>query len=298
MDELFRDNPVFNREVQNALGLRGPAKTKKASRFLGLFFVGAIYLGSFCILCWFYDDMFISSASGKTSAQQDAGAILYSTLLFIGMLINIFGPNSLTAGAITTEREKQTWNAVLLSRLTNTQIVIGKLAGGLASFYKGWLVFLPLMTLLAIFGKMPFFTFLISQLFLTLSAVFSAILGLFVSWRCKNTKSSSAVASGAILGLTVGTGVISMVLGGVLSISIHDDVTPYMIPSITLNPFYGLICFLTPWWVSIGSASSVVPANLHPMVGLISVAFCGFLGTQMMRSMLKGITRGHRDMTG
>src|SRR5262249_22122447 len=76
----------------------------------------------------------------------------------IAMLLASLMVGIRTSGTVSGEREKQTWEALLLTPLTSRQIIAGKLWGIMGSSYLYVLAYaVPALALSALGGPLPFF---------------------------------------------------------------------------------------------------------------------------------------------
>ena len=82
----------------------------------------------------------------------DTGRVMFVVLIATVGLLGVFVAPAMTAGAITRERYQQTLEMLLLTRLSNRNIVLGKLCSSLAYILLILLCALPLMALAFIFG--------------------------------------------------------------------------------------------------------------------------------------------------
>ena len=186
----FTDNPVLQKELRSQLRAR---RQSRGVRLASLFVSGAIVL-----LLYYY--------GGRTIVQSTSNARdLFLAMVAIQLTLVIFLAPSLTANAITQEREQQTWNALLLSRLTADEIVVGKLVARLLPAFLVLLMFVPLGLLAAVIGDVPISTYILSYVLLVTTAVFFATIGMFCSWAYRRTAAATSAASGVIAFLVIGT---------------------------------------------------------------------------------------------
>jgi ABC-type transport system involved in multi-copper enzyme maturation permease subunit len=191
---LFRSNPVLSREVGVRLRLSRSSKANKIAVYSTLFgLLPLIYLLTLRLL-------FSSASSSRTGQDFYVGWIL-----LIEMTLALLLPAALTASTITSEREKQTWNALLLSRLTDGQIVLGKLLGALMPAAVLFVLFFPVNLLAAWVGEIPVGRFLAAHAILLLSALLSASLGLFCSWAFRRTQIALVTTVIGLLLITLGS---------------------------------------------------------------------------------------------
>lgn len=98
---------------------------------------------------------FFNLMTGYTASgffQPSESFLLFACLTVLQMGLILFIAPALTAGAISTEREKQTLNILLTTTQTSAQIIIGKLMASLAFLIVILLATLPLYSIVFLFG--------------------------------------------------------------------------------------------------------------------------------------------------
>jgi ABC-type transport system involved in multi-copper enzyme maturation permease subunit len=222
---LFRSNPVLSREVGVRLRLSRSSKANKIAVYSTLFgLLPLIYLLTLRLL-------FSSASSSRTGQDFYVGWIL-----LIEMTLALLLPAALTASTITSEREKQTWNALLLSRLTDGQIVLGKLLGALMPAAVLFVLFFPVNLLAAWVGEIPVGRFLAAHAILLLSALLSASLGLFCSWAFRRTQIALVTTVIGLLLITLGSPLLYILAEMSTTLPIRAE---EFLP-LWLNPYYVL----------------------------------------------------------
>lgn len=190
----FIDNPVLSKEIRSRLRAR---KQGRANRIAAIIMTCAVVT----LLYYFGGRAILRSDSGSNAARD---MYMVFTIMIQATLVLFLVP-ALTAGAITQEREQQTWNALLLSRLTPEEIVVGKLVASLLPAFVVLAVFAPLGLLAAAAGDIPAGQYLLSNLLLVTSAVFYAAIALFCSWAYRRTYIATAASFGIVAFFAVGT---------------------------------------------------------------------------------------------
>jgi ABC-type transport system involved in multi-copper enzyme maturation permease subunit len=145
-------------------------------------------------------------ASGSSS---QVGVQLFQVLALIQVLLLLFIAPLSTAGAISGERQRQTWDLLLTTRLTPGDIVWGKLLTGLVFDVLLVIASLPLFGLAFLFGGIDSARAIhVYAVFLATAVVLSAT-GLFVSSLTRRQGHSmmiaNLVAAAVGLGLTLVT---------------------------------------------------------------------------------------------
>lgn len=196
---------------------------------------------------------------------------------------------TVTSGVITLEREKQTWNALLLSRLTSWEIVWGKLLGSVVPALAMQLIFIPILIMAALKGGVTLGSFIEAEVFVVFCTFFYGIIGMFFSWLCRRTQLAAASAMATVM--------ISVVASPVLlalwqSVTTTYQAKPETFVPLWTNPFYvmlqitGIEANGTPLqpWQNIGI----------PLFFYITSAFVGWLLTVVM---LRRLSDGPPEMT-
>ena len=185
-------------------------------------------------------------SGGQIGAAQ-VGAQVFTFLAFIQIsLISLFAP-ALAAGAISGERERQTLDVLLVSRVSALGIVWGKLVASVAFMLLLILAALPLFAAVFLFGGIDAEQFLVTQLLTVTTAVSLGALSLFLSSVFRRTLPSTVASYGAAFAGLVGT----LLVGWLLTLVMWQregtlgqagsDVHPFVF----VNPLYSLFEVLT-----------------------------------------------------
>lgn len=149
------------------------------------------------------------------------GSAMIGTTVFVWLaviqlsLVSLFAP-ALAAGAISGERERQTFDVLLVSRVTPLGIVWGKLVASVAFMLLLILAALPLFAAVFLFGGIDFGQFVVTQLLTVTTALSIAAVSLFLSALFRRTLPSTVAAYGAAFAWMVGSFVVGTLLNAVL----------------------------------------------------------------------------------
>jgi ABC-2 type transport system permease protein len=180
----------------------------------------------------------------ERSGSAQIGAEVFTALAFIQLsLVSLFAP-ALAAGAISGERERQTFDVLLVSRMTAGAIVWGKLIASVAFMLLLILSALPLFAAVFLFGGIDFEQFLITQVLTVTTAVSIGAVSLFLSAVFRRTLPSTVVAYGVAFVGMIGTLVAGLLFSFALLIrspasglaTSSGDYHPFLFS----NPFYAL----------------------------------------------------------
>lgn len=124
---------------------------------------------------------------------------LFIMLSVIQMGLVLFITPGLTAGAISTEREKQTLNMLLMTTQSSLQIVVGKLTSSIA--YLGLLLIagLPLYSVVFLFGGVSPMQLVTIFIFYFITMVAIGSVGIFFSIVLKRTITAMITTYGTMI---------------------------------------------------------------------------------------------------
>lgn len=224
------DNPIIVKDGVSRM------RTWRAPMLLTVY-VGV--LGALGFATFAYD---LLNGSGANVGSAVIGADVFTRLAFIQLsLICLFAP-ALAAGAISGERERQTLDVLLVSRVSALGIVWGKLVTSVAFMLLLILAALPLFAAVFLFGGIDFGQFLVTQLLTVTTAVSVGAVSLLFSAASRRTLTSTVGAYAATFTGLVGTLAVGVVLTqaiqlregtlGTLSAAVH--------PLEFFNPIYAL----------------------------------------------------------
>ena len=157
------DNPVINKELKSRM--RGRQGFIILSVYLALisFFIGLIYL--FLVA----DN---SLSSGNPGYLQTVGKVVFSTVVLLELLMVSFIGPALTSGAISSERERQTFDLLRTSLLSGRALVLGKLSSAIVFLLLLIFTAIPVESLAFFLGGVGPAEIIISTLLLIVTAVF------------------------------------------------------------------------------------------------------------------------------
>lgn len=207
-----------------------------------LFYLGALFIAVVGFL------MLVTEFTGKGFFRPDESFMMFAMLSGLQMVLVLFMTPGLTAGAISTEREKQTLNMLLTTSQSSFQIILGKLLSSIAFLMLLIIAGLPLYSLVFLFGGvsptqivMIFLSYLI-----TIIAVGS--LGIMFSTLIRRTIVAMITTYGVMIFLGGFTAFFFM-----LSIMFNETIgggvggfAPFTYLWAALNPGAVLIYFLSP----------------------------------------------------
>lgn len=281
---ILSENPVLSKELNGRLNLQRQTKANRIAIYLAAGLVAPLL---------YYYSIKALMMSGSANEARD----FYSLwLIGIEMSLMILLAPALTAGAITIEREKQTWNALLLTRLRPAQIVSGKYLGALAPAFLLLAALLPINLLAAVRGAVPLTTLFLSHLMLALTTLLCGAIGLFCSWACRRTQASTSAAAGSVAALVLGTYLAAGLWMTVLASAGYpansgprfEEFFP-----LWLNPYFAMWSALD--YRSFGYDSS--GAAMHPAIVGVYLVFTALSTTGLLALVTRRLGNGPKEMT-
>lgn len=191
---LVTNNPVFHKETlaQQRVHEKKQGSTRTTERALAWLAVVGLYVGFFYLLGKIW-------GLPNESERSSSGWILHTFLTIIQFLVMVLALPLQAATMITQEREKMTWNALLLSRLSPLQILVGKGAAALRPLWTTFALLLPALILSAFAAQITLKGIVAAQVILLLTAVLNTSIALCCSLFGKKSAQASGNAGGAVM---------------------------------------------------------------------------------------------------
>lgn len=204
-------NPVFRKELK--LGVRS-AKLP----IVILIFNSILAFISLLVLYAIIENAYWSGIIDYTSV-----IMLYVIVLGIESILLAFIVPALTASTISGERERQTLDILLTTRMTPWSIIWGKLMSSVSMIILVIFSSVPVISIVLIFGGISLIDVMKIVLYLVFAAIFFGTISIGCSSHFKKTTSSTVAAYGGILGICAGT-VLIVVMGAlVCMVSMEQD---------------------------------------------------------------------------
>lgn len=187
------DNPVVHKE------LRGRMRGRRA------FVVLTIYL--LLLSCLTSTIYFAYASAAQQPYGPDSyliGKIVFGGVLGVQVLLVIFITPAFTAGTISGERERQTYDLLRTTLLPARAVVTGKLIAALSYVVLLILAAVPLESLAFLLGGVAWEEIVVSQLILLVTALAVGAVSTYFSSRMKTTLSATVVSYASALLCTAG----------------------------------------------------------------------------------------------
>ncbi len=270
-------NPVLRKELTSRMSIR---RMNKANRLALTLFMAVVLPIVYLIIARV---LFINSSVRDGRDIFGVIAIGFQTAFAV-----LLAP-TVTSGVITLEREKQTWNALLLSRLTSWEIVWGKLLGSVLPALAMQIIFIPVLIMAALKGGVSLGNFIGAEVFVVFCTFFYGIIGMFFSWLCRRTQLAAASAMATVM-ISVVASPVLLALWQNLTSSYQSKPETFL--PLWTNPFYVMLQIT-------GLDGNGTPSQPWQSVGIplffyITSAFVGWLLSVVM---LRRLSDGPPEMT-
>ena len=269
-------NPVLRKELTSRMSIR---RMSKANRLALTLFMAVVLPIVYLVIARV---LFINSS------VRDGRDIFAVIAVGFQMAFAVLLAPTVTSGVITLEREKQTWNALLLSRLTSWEIVWGKLLGSVVPALAMQLIFIPILIMAALKGGVTLGSFIGAEVFVVFCTFFYGIIGMFFSWICRRTQLAAASAMATVM-ISIVASPVLLALWQYL-IPTYQSKPETFVPLWT-NPFYAMVLIC-------GLDSTEAVRGFHtigiPLFFYITSAFVGWLLSVVM---VRRLSDGPPEMT-
>ena len=190
-------NPVLRKELM--VKMRG----WKAAAMI------TVYLGILAVVAIFVLEISIKQSMTNTLNPDNFKAV-YTALAIIQFFLIVFIAPALTSGTISGERERQTLDILLSTKLPTRSIILGKLFASISQIILLVVSTLPIFSIIFLFGGISILNLLQLFMFYIIVAITMGSIGIFFSTYLKKTTVSNVVTYGAVLLMIFGTAFMSI----------------------------------------------------------------------------------------
>jgi ABC-2 type transport system permease protein len=249
--EWLRRNPITLKEM------RGRMRGRRAFVVLTL---NAFLLGGFVALLYL---SYATSSSVSTSPRnlQSLGKAIFAVTVGLQLLVTCFTSSSAAVGAISSERERQTFELLRTTLLPARSLVLGKLWAALLFNLLLILSAIPIASLSFLFGGVTFEEILIASVILIVTAIAFSSIGLFFSSLMRRTSQATAMSMVVTLALVFGVPVVMLILQGILSTMVYASIQsghPVAEAEITRNVILWLMISISPLSAGIATLTALL----------------------------------------
>lgn len=229
-------NPVLKKELKTRM------RTWKTPTIISLY---ALFIAGLLMLIFL--ETFVSS-NYYNGFRPSSLKSLYLVIIIFQMSLILFIVPATTSSSISGERERQTLDLLVGTRLSSFSIILGKLMASLAQIVLLIVVSIPVLSIMFLFGGFSIGNLLIIFAFYIIMAIFFGSIGVFLSTFFKRTTTSTIMSYFVTLILTLGTLIGTIIWRSFYFVRIYRSMItrpPVFFPKIMyLNPLSGLSAIL------------------------------------------------------
>jgi ABC-type transport system involved in multi-copper enzyme maturation permease subunit len=212
------------------------------------------------------------------------GRTLWSIFYIAQLLVVVLISPGLTAGAICAEREQETLELLLLTRMSSVSVVLGKFLGAIGQMLLVIISGLPIISVVFFFGGVSPAEVLKGYALIIATGICYAGMGFFASCLLKKMSSAVAMAYGFMIILLIGLPILmGVLLQDMLSIG-SGDLFYY---STLQNPFITAVISLQDPTASSGMHASVWASIAELLVITVLVLAECMMMVRRMRGLSK-----------
>jgi ABC-2 type transport system permease protein len=189
---LIDANPMISKELRSRM---------RSGRSIAVLTAYVTLLGLFGVL--YYWIIYASARYRSPYDQQIGRDLLYGIVSFETLLVIFLAP-AFTAGVISGERERQTFDLLMTTLLKPREIILGKMGSALGFLLLLILAVAPLESMAFLFGGVAPEEILGSLVVLICAALLYGTIGIFWSSLMRSTAASTVLAYGTTLLLLAG----------------------------------------------------------------------------------------------
>lgn len=253
----FVVNPVLNKEFK--------LRFRSFKSFLGILF----YLLALGIMIIGF--VFIESLNNNQGFfKPDQSREMFMVLTVIQLALILFITPGLTAGVISSERERQTLNMMLTTTQSSTSIILSKLISSISFLLLLIIASLPLYSFVFLFGGISPGQVVTTVGFYTFTIITFGSIGVLFSTLIRKTIVAMVTTYGVTLFLAGGTAFLTLILMQ-LNQNFNNPTAP------TTNPFPYFTAMLNPPIVLLGTFQPEITKEILRNTGIEFPLWAAFL---------------------
>ncbi len=207
------------------------------------------------------------TTTGNLEQRRIFGKAVFGLLVWMELVMVSFVAPAMTSGAISAERERQSYDLLKVTLLSTRQLVLGKFFPGLAFVFLLLFTSIPLQGPSFLIGGVLWEEIVLSTLILLVTAAAFSALGLLLSALVRRTMIATAIAYATTIFLVFGVPIIFVILLLLLNTAMSNTQGNSMQAGERILLLVGwLLAAFTPTGVMIGSEISLLDQhNLFSM---------------------------------
>ncbi len=263
---LFKlERPQLNPILINELRVR--MRGMRPYLILTLFLISLVGAGALIYYVVLQQQRF-----SMTLLSAQVGQAIFSGLALWTLFLVVFLAPALTSGAISSERERLTYEMLMSTPLQPVRILWGKLIAALSYLFLLIFASVPVFSVVLMFGGVEPLDVLKTLVLLICSAITFGTIGLFFSALMRRTATATVMSYVVILVLIGGTFIVGSLWNQTLMHSQPGDTLPPHL--FYLNPFSALVSIVAITPTSNPDPFSFAfmgsPFGVLPMIDLLS----------------------------
>ena len=191
----------------------------------------------------------VNEAIFSNGLYLESSKLFYVVMAIGQAILLLFIVPALSSTAICSEREKQTLDILLSSKLTPLQIIIGKVSASSLRVIILIISTMPLYAIGALIGVVKISNILSLIVFFIVNTIFVSSIGVFISTCAKTSKVSTTLSYAVVLAIYMG---IIVITWAILIITIYNKdmsgtaltTMPKALPIVYLSPVVGFVSLL------------------------------------------------------
>lgn len=195
-------NPLLIKE------LRGRMRGARAYVVLTVYL---LLLSCFASLIYYTSTSAMSSSPGIGANMAEIGKAVFYTIVLVEIFMVTFITPAFTAGAITSERERQTYELLRATLLPARRVISGKLASALTYMLLLILAAIPLQSLAFMLGGVTVEELGLALIVLLVTALLFGTIGLLLSSLLRSTLAATVLVYAVALLLMIGLPVVMLI---------------------------------------------------------------------------------------
>lgn len=206
---------LWSRVAQNPVVLKELRGRMRGGRAFVILTIYLVLTAAMISLVYF--GFYLSTTNAGTmgpDVTRAVGKVIFFSVAGMELMMICFIAPALTAGAIASERERQTYDLLRTTLLSARSLVFGKLASSLGFIWLLLFAGLPLLSLAYLFGGVSIEEVIVAVLMMLVTSIFFSSLGLFFSSFLKRTLAPTVLSYSTTLVMVFGIPTVLLMMVG------------------------------------------------------------------------------------
>ena len=239
------------------------------------------YLIALGAVCYIVLQTSLSGNSFNSNQAARTGANLFTALAILQMVLIVFIAPATTSATISGERQRQTLDLLLVTRLSSLGIILGKLTAALSFDLLLIICSLPIFSLVFLFGGVgPSQVAEIFVLFVTTVLCFGSI-GILVSGLARRANTATIVTYIVVLLATLGLALVTFYLTAI-GLTLGDGPDPVALTAY-VDPAFALVAVLPNSDLLSGVSFDFQIWQINIITEIAVTVICVTLGAALLR---------------